>query len=210
MTVYLDHILWGTPDLSAGEKLFEQLSGVKPGKGGIHEGFGTRNSLLSMGEDLFFEIIAPDPAQNLNGNRGGRLAKLAGPGLTALSVRSDDLPAMEAAAKKLGLPVRGPIPGGRTRTDGVRLNWEILYFGEGQDADMIPFAIDWKGSPHPASTTPGGIGFKSVVALHPDSERLSAIYKALGIPVPVLRGDRAGFQAVLTSPRGDITLTTAA
>ena len=162
-----------------------------------------------MGENLFFEIIAPDPAQNLNGNRGGRLAKLPAPGLTALSVRSDDLKAMEAAAKSLGLPVRGPIPGGRTRTDGVRLSWEILYFGDGQDADMIPFAIDWKGSPHPASTTPGGIGFKSVVALHTDSDRLSAIYKALGIPVEVRRADRAGFQAVLTSPRGDIVLTAA-
>jgi hypothetical protein len=162
-----------------------------------------------MGDGLFFEIIAPDPAQSLDGNRGGRLAKLAAPGLIALSVRSSDLPAMEAEARRIGVPVRGPVAMGRTRSDGVRLDWEILYFGEGQDADMIPFAIDWKASPHPSTSTPGGIGLRSIAALHPDPDRLAAIYAALGIPVPVRRADRAGFQAVLDTPRGDLILTAA-
>ncbi len=116
---------------------------------------------------------------------------------------------MAAAARRAGVPLRGPVSMGRTRSDGVRLEWEILYFGDGEDADMIPFAIDWKRSPHPSSTSPGGIALKSVEALHPDADRLASIYAGLGIDVPVRRADRAGFQAVLVTPRGELVLTAA-
>jgi len=96
---------------------------------------------------------------------------------------------------------------GRTRADGVRLTWEILHFGSGQDADMIPFAIDWKSSPHPSASSRGGITLESLTALHPEEERLAGIYEALGIRIDVRRADRAGFQAVLATPKGPLHLT---
>jgi len=207
--VVLDHILWGAPDLGAAETLFAGLSGIWPGPGGVHDGFGTRNRLLSLGDGLFFELIAPDPAQSLVGNRGGRLARLSAPGLIAASVRSNDLPGLREAAQRIGLPTEGPIAMGRTRADGVRLTWEILHFGSGQDADMIPFAIDWKSSPHPSASSRGGITLESLTALHPEEERLAGIYEALGIRIDVRRADRAGFQAVLATPKGPLHLTAA-
>lgn len=207
MAVHLDHILWGAPDLDAGAALFERLSGVTPAPGGTHAGFGTRNRLLSLGEGLFFEIIAPDPAQTLAGTRGAKLAALRNPGLVAFSVRTDDIGALKRAADGAGVPTRGPVAMGRTRADGVRLDWDILYFGDAADADAIPFAIDWKNSPHPARSTPGGVSLRSFVVLHPERERLAAIYEALGVPVQVERADRAGYLATLATPRGDLVLT---
>jgi hypothetical protein len=207
--VVLDHILWGAPDLRAAETLFAGLSGIWPGPGGIHDGFGTRNSLVSLGDGLFFEIIAPDPAQSLVGNRGGRLSRLSAPGLIAVSVRSSDLPSLREAAQSIGLSTVGPVAMGRTRADGVRLSWEILHFGSGQDADMVPFAIDWKGSPHPSASSPGGVTLESLIALHPDEARLAGIYKALGMRIEVRRADRIGFQAVLATPKGPLQLTAA-
>ena len=59
----IDHIIWAVPDLDKGTQLFEEMSGVKPAYGGAHPGRGTRNCVVSAGEGAYFEIIAPDPAQ---------------------------------------------------------------------------------------------------------------------------------------------------
>jgi hypothetical protein len=207
VTVKLDHILWGAPDLEDGERTFAVLSGIAPARGGIHAGFGTRNSLLSLGDGLYFEIIAPDPAQNLAGTRGARIAAQPRPGLTAFAVRSDDLPGMRKAAETAGIAIRGPVKMGRTRGDGVRLEWSILYFGDETLGDAMPFAIDWGNSPHPSLSTPTGLSLRSFTALHPDRERLAALYGALGVPVDVKRALVPGFHAVLDTPRGPLVLS---
>lgn len=207
MTVKLDHILWGAADLEAGERLFAELSGIAPARGGVHAGFGTRNSLLSLGDGTYFEIIAPDPAQELAGTRGARLAAQTAPGLVAFAVQCDDLPALREAALAADIAIRGPVAMGRTRADGVRLDWSILYFGDETLGDAVPFAIDWGSSPHPSGSTPQGLKLKSFVALHPDSDRLATIYRALGVPVAVKRARNPGFLAELDTPRGPLVLT---
>lgn len=207
MKLDLDHILWSAPDLESGELIFAELSGAKPARGGVHAGFGTCNSLLSLGDGLYFEIIAPDPTQDLAGTRGARIATQPRPGLTAFAVRSDDLVTMRHAAQSAGIPIRGPVSMGRTRADGVRLDWSILYFGDETFGDSVPFAIDWGSSPHPSNSTPRGLRLLNFVALHPERERLEAIYSALGIPIRVERALTAGFLAELETPRGKLILT---
>jgi hypothetical protein len=58
----LDHILRAAPDLGAGEKIIETLTGIAPARGGVHPGLGTRNSLMNLDSGIYFEIISPDPA----------------------------------------------------------------------------------------------------------------------------------------------------
>lgn len=206
MSVELDHILWAAPDLDAGSALIGKLTGVDPARGGSHPGFGTRNSLLSLGA-TYLEIISPDPAQSLEGNRGGSIAALAHPGLATFAVRTRNLDAYAAAASRAGIRTRGPIEMGRTRPDGVRLDWACLYIEDTTFGEMIPFAIDWKASPHPAASTPVGCTLREFIVLHPQAEALSRVYREMGIEVPVRLAAQPGFLAVLQSPRGEVVLT---
>jgi hypothetical protein len=208
MNVELDHILWAAPDLDAGSALIGRLTGIEPARGGSHPGIGTRNSLLSFG-DTYLEIISPDPAQSLDGNRGGAIAGLSAPGLVTFGVRTSDLSAYGAAAARAGVGTAGPIEMGRTRPDGFRLEWACLYVTHPVFGEIIPFAIDWKGSAHPSDSAPRGCRLRDFTVLHPEAAQLADIYRTMGISVAVQLADRPGFLAILETPGGQVMLTTA-
>ena len=203
----LDHILWAAPDLGAGEKIILNLTDVAPARGGSHPGFGTRNSLMGLDSGIYFEIISPDPAQDLKGNRGCRIAALVRPGIMTFAIRSDDLDALSAAARREGLSLQGPVAMSRDRPDGVRLEWSILYLEDSRFGEAIPFVIDWGISPHPSESVPVGCQLRSFAVLHPEADELTRLYGALEIPVPVKRGAYPGFVAELATPNGDVVLT---
>ncbi|MSU90922.1 VOC family protein [Rhodobacteraceae bacterium 2CG4] len=207
MTLTLDHILLGAPDLDAATTAFSALSGVTPSGGGSHPGFGTRNKLVSLGEALFFEVIAPDPEQLAKGRRADGLSDLAAPKMMAFCLRSSDLLALSERATAAGLSPQTPVPMSRTRPDGVTLNWEILYLDTEGWGDAVPFVIDWKGSPHPAETSPEGCALTDFAVLHPDAAKLRAVYEAMGIDVPVKSALAPGFLLKLDTPNGEVVLT---
>lgn len=203
----LDHILLGAPDLDEASSAVAALTGIAPAGGGSHPGFGTRNQLLSLGEALFFEIIAPDPAQTDSGHRAEGLARMTQPAMMTFCMRSTDLAQTVARASAAGIAVKDPVAMSRTRADGVTLNWEILYFDAPEWGESLPFVIDWKDSPHPAASCPGGCSLGQFSALHPRSDALRTLYTALGIEVPVVAALTPGFLLQLETPRGALVLT---
>ena len=87
----LDHLMYAVPDLDVGMREISELTGVAPVLGGSHPGIGTRNALLSFGDDQYLEIIAPDPQQDLPGTTGEILANNPNSGTRAWAVAADDL-----------------------------------------------------------------------------------------------------------------------
>ena len=81
MSLRLDHFIYAGRDLDSLIADFATLTGVTPGKGGRHPGLGTRNALTSLGDDLYFELLATDPEQkaSLAGTMGGRIEALPSP-----------------------------------------------------------------------------------------------------------------------------------
>ncbi len=205
MDVKLDHILLGAPDLDAASAAFAEVTGVVPTTGGSHPGFGTRNKLASIGPDVFWEVMAPDPAQDIKGRaRAELIAGWSGPALLTYCVQTTDFEGLMARAAAAGLEVREPMAMSRTRPDGVKLSWRVVHFHHPVFGLLIPFAIDWMGSPHPATTSPAGCVLRSFTVMHPDAAGLSAVYGAMGLDVVVQGGLRGGMVAVLDTSNGAV------
>lgn len=75
----IDHVIWFTQDLPSANAYFEARLDSAPAYGGVHPGDGTRNSLLSLGEATYLEILAFDAEQP---RPQGELSALSGDGLT--------------------------------------------------------------------------------------------------------------------------------
>jgi hypothetical protein len=192
----IDHIIWAVPDLDAGAKTFEEMSGVKPIVGGVHPGRGTRNRLASAGDNMYFEIIAPDPDQTPFDpvNKpvqafADRISKMDGPEVDMFAYSTTDLEAAAEAGRKLGLSVVGPTPGERMTPDGVHIKWSHVDFLGHDFGQFIPFAINWLDSPHPSTTSPKGAVIDGVTVEHPRADELRKIYEALGVPAEVVQGE---------------------
>ncbi|EKF18849.1 VOC family protein [Nitratireductor pacificus] len=203
----LDHMLWAVPDLDEGSALFSAATGVTPGKGGSHAGFGTRNTLASLGDQLYFEVISVDPAQENFRERAERIGRLAAPEMHTFGIRGAGLEAYRDTARALGIDASDPVYMTRMRDDGVKLQWRSIYVSDPVWGDMIPFLIDWMDSPHPCEVTPKGLTMLEFAALHPRADELREIYGKLGVRVPVRRAVTPGFLLRLDTPKGEVLLT---
>lgn len=207
MPVRLDHLLLALPDLDAGVAAFTALTGVAPAPGGSHDGYGTRNALVSLGEGLYLELVAPDPAQPLAGRLGGAIAALSRPGMLSFCLTADDFASVADQARQAGFQPQPAAPMGRVRPDGLRMDWTIQRIDAAVSPGVVPFFIDWGDTPHPADSTPPGCRLRALVVLSPDPERLRRLYAALDIPVAVEAGLRDELVASFDTPRGPVTLT---
>lgn len=204
----LDHFMWGSADLEAAMAEFEALTGVAPVRGGSHPGIGTRNALASLGPDIYAELIAPDPAQTIDGTFGAVFRALARPQLYAFILKGDDLPALKQVYEAEGYAV-DLVDVSRETPDGTVLSWQLIIPQPSELGVYAPFFIDWKDSRHPASTSPGGCTLEAFEAFHPQAERIGALWDRLDVAVPLLRSDAPGFRATLRTPKGPLLLTSA-
>ena len=203
----LDHIILLIADLETFKSHFEAETGVELTVGGAHPGLGTANLLASVGEGVYLEFIAPDPDLDEPRGLGARLVSYGEPHIASFALRTQDMAATVAAAEAAGLSTLGPAEGSRETPDGVLLSWSGLYLVGHDQGDQVPFYIDWGETPHPAETSAQGLRLLAFRAVHPEPERLAAIYRGLDMPVTVVAGDAPGFELRIETPRGELTFT---
>ncbi len=209
----IDHLLFGAPDLEQGLALIHTRLGVRPIYGGRHPGSGTHNALLSLGPDTYLEIIAPDPAQDIPATRiPYGLAHLQAPGLITWAVRPHAWDLYLRRLHNLGLVVAIQDKG-RTRPDGQQLHWRSTRLpfpavvGQADMACLIPFAIEWQTSAHPAATAPGELTLQELTLQHPDLAALQQVVEDLALPVRTEQTAHPGLVAMIDTPGGIVLLT---
>ncbi|WP_342359420.1 VOC family protein [Terrarubrum flagellatum] len=123
MTFKLDHIVIAVADLDQAVADYRRL-GFTVYPGGVHHGGVSHNALVIFDDGCYFELIAwLKPAPD---NRWHEVLKKAGEGFVDYALLPQDTERDAAAARSRGLSIEGPIPGGRLRLDGKRLDWQIV------------------------------------------------------------------------------------
>lgn len=146
--MYIDHFVWATADLFSEIIHFEAKMGLRPLFGGRHEGRGTHNALLYLGQRCYLELIAPDPGQAV---KPWILGDRPSEGLIHWAWRTNRIEMDRAWCIETGWDL-GPIQDGqRTLQNGHILQWSLT------DPDQTafpfqPFLIQWSPLIHPADS----------------------------------------------------------
>lgn len=172
----IDHLLIGTPDLELGCQYVYEQWGVEPIIGGAHPGMGTCNALLGLENDIYIEIIAPDPGQSADLPFGKYLRGLKQTAFMWWVARCDDFDALAGRLQTNGVDVLSRGPGSRRLPDDSELKWELLLPAATEFQAAIPFFIEWKEMAlHPSRTLPVCGALNSIRVNHPSSGKLRQI-----------------------------------
>jgi hypothetical protein len=201
----IDHLVWYCVDLAQGLGQIAGFADVPPVAGGSHPGEGTAIALLSLGPVTYLEILGRDPAQP-PGAIDPAIAALTGTGLYHWAVGGLNPADLQRRAAAAGLRCSAPASGGRVTPGGQELRWTCWGLRDHGFGALVPFFIDWHGTPHPATTAPRGARLASFEVFSPRAGDLQAIFDALGLSLRVTVRAGAGFAATLASGRGRLQL----
>ncbi|GJJ03005.1 polyphosphate kinase [Duganella rhizosphaerae] len=199
----IDHLTVTAPTLAAGAAFVFRTLGVTPQPGGEHPRMGTHNLLLRLGDALFLEIIAPNPAASLPGRpRWFALDDLeanAEPALRTWVLRTDGINSATAVSTEDLGRVESMSRGQR--------NWLITIRADGSIAldGVAPALIEWDDHPHPATgLTDQGLSLVKLEIFHPDPRRVSALLTSLALSdvVECRPGDQPRLVAHINTPQG--------
>jgi glyoxalase-like protein len=188
----IDHITVAAESLRAGVTHAEAALGVTIPFGGAHPLMGTHNHLLRLGDRLFLEVIAPDPAAGPLSRRRWfglddpkqRAELTVSPRLATWVVATNDI---EASLRQVP-HAAGPAI---TVTRG-ELAWLISVPPDGAMPfdGAFPTLIQWAGGRHPASRMPDlGCSLLALEIGHPEAELIGESLR------PFLADPRVRFSA---------------
>jgi Glyoxalase-like domain len=212
MTV-LDHIAVIAPDLETGNAWVREVLGVSPLPGGKHPLMGTHNCLLRIGEDVFLEVIAVDPAApapavsrwfGLDDQASVQRNWQSGRRLGAYIARCHDVAATIGS--------QGGIFGQSTQLTRGDLVWT---FGVRCDGSLplggaLPHVMDW-GSRGPLAPAlqDFGLRLRELIVEAPDPGAVHAGLDAIGMArKPTIRkAEAVRLSAAIETPHGVRMLT---
>lgn len=201
----LDHLMWEELTLEAGETRFAEVTGIKPTFGGKHPHAGTHNSLLSLGYEVYLEIISLDPEHPRTAETLRSAPPDFAPKLIAFGVKATDLDRVERLVAESGLEVARRHNVSR-QSLGETWTWKTLVVGGHTFGNCLPFFTQSNNALHTSETSPKGCELLEFSVGHPEQQTLAALYQMLEIDVPVVQSEKPLLRAVLQTPKGLVTL----
>jgi hypothetical protein len=199
----IDHLILGIRSLEEGIREFAARTGVTPVRGGAHPGAGTENALVSLGDGAYLELIAAQPGATPSSFAG--LLDLTRLTPVGWALRTDSLTSTLAMLRTTD-SVLGPFPGSRKMPSGALLTWRTAHLAS-PGLEDAPFLIEWgPGTPHPATTSPGGCRLVSLEVGVPDPNPLNRVLARLGVAVAALASPRR-MRITLSCPQGSVSFS---
>lgn len=194
----LDHLVVVAATLEEGVAHVRKALGVEMDPGGSHPAMGTHNRLLSLGPEIYLEVISIDPsAKPPSTPRWFDMDSFYGPPkLTHWVCKTDNMDAALA---------NGPPDWGMAQQlERGEFRWQFAVPETGRlpFADAAPALIQWAGTAHPAQRLPDkGLILETLTVATPDiagmSEDIPSVPK-----VSTLGGSQKALTATINGPEG--------
>jgi hypothetical protein len=178
----IDHVIWGTSDLDATAERLALEHGLRATGGGRHEGLGTHNRIVPLG-DGYLEILAVANPEEAAGSALGRAVteRLAaiGEGLLGWALQVDEV---GPVAARLGTQI--------TTITREGLSARLTGVAESMAEPCLPFFLerDTLSADPGAGGDTGGITWVEVAG---DRARIEAWLGGADLPVRVRDGEPA-------------------
>ena len=205
----LDHLTIIAPTLADGVAHVRECLGIAMPFGRQHPDMGTHNHLLKLGEDVYLEVIAIDPAAprpaharwfGLDDQAAVQAAWRSGRRLRGWVARTQQMDAV--------LAQHGDVLGRKVQLSAGAAPpycFAIPPGGSLPGAGVAPSLIDRGPRPPPVAAMPDlGARLVRFTIEHPDPAMVEDLYAALGIvnPPQVQRGDTVRYRAEIDTPHG--------
>ncbi|WP_259772791.1 VOC family protein [Aliiroseovarius crassostreae] len=199
----IDHLVIASATLAEGVEFIQTTLGVPMAGGGQHPLMGTHNRLLSLGPDIYLEVIAIDPdAARPSHARWFDLDYFTGDArLTNWVVRVPEIEealhrAPEGTGDVLELE-RGPY------------RWQMAVPEDGRlpFAGCAPGLLSWQTAGPAAALPDHGLRLAALEITHPEAEALSVALAPLVIDMRItLHSGAPGLSAWIDTPGGMVQL----
>jgi len=147
MHLSFDHLVHFSPDPISAQKELNEY-GINVIKGGIHEKWGTFNTLayfnlsyiewLGLRDLVLAQTITDnDLIQQLVNEHTpfGHFGRFA--------LRTDDMDLLINELQRKNYTIKGPVEGSRQTNDGEQLQWKMCFIEDDLDSLPLPFFIEW-------------------------------------------------------------------
>lgn len=200
----IDHLIFAAPTLEEGIDKIENLLGIRPVIGGQHQGRGTHNALLAL-EDIYFEVIAPDPLQpDVARPLWMKTDQAMQPHLWTWAAGHPNLLELEKKANQHQIPIGEVRSGTRTQPNGNVLKWQLTEPILDNESGIMPFFLNWGDTVHPSKTLPQAGKILSFKAIHPTPSTVMDQLQKLGINLVVEKGEHPKLEASIQTTSGKI------
>lgn len=202
MPATLDHLVIAARTLPEGRAWLEGRLGVPMQDGGQHATFGTHNALLSLGPDLYLEVIAVDPDAPAPAR-----PRWFGLDTPEMHERLSDGPALVHWVAAVDALTAGPEVLELSRGEN---RWALTVPQDGglPMNGVAPSRIVWHTPPPPARLSDVGVRLGRLRLGTPNPDTLRAVLDELNFmgEVEVYEAPQAELRAVLETPGGLVTL----
>lgn len=208
--LWMDHVIYAVDDLDAAAAVMFDREGLASVPGGRHEGWGTANRIVPLGETYLelITVVDVEEAEQSEFGRAVRRALTEDRPLVGWVVATDDI---DGVAKRLELEVEERS---READDGSTLSWRLAGLERALKTGGLPFFVQWDVPPerHPGAadvrheTDARGIAWVEVCADDRDAVNEWLGDDAKDLPVRITDGDPALGAAAIETAGGEIVL----
>lgn len=207
-TRQVDHLVYCVHDLETTIEHFTDAYGITPVIGGRHLHKGTRNGIISLGNDSYLEILAIDKDnKNVTGNRWMGIDHLQQPKMTRWAMKSDDIRSDLTAIKNIRPDLCQIDIGQRITPSGQVLKWNMSVPLPDPEVEIIPFFLDWSDSEaYPSQGLEQLCTLKKIEITHPQPKEIQLMYKELGLELKITESSEASIMVTFEGPKGKLIL----